>query len=1160
VTYFISSFGLVNVLHSPTPASAWSLMAHAIRRYSLSFLLSLRFSYPPIQRAMRRRLYYLKIIDSNYLCVRKEEKFHELMHCSANYISAVAVFIVYHTWSFSDFLHSHFTVNIVACFICVWCIIFLTITSHSTNDSVKCRGNSNNANGSSLTRTPTSTSHTNIAPHRQPHVTQSLPQSQQQVPYPRGPPICASHVRRRRVPANSVTADNQHQCNIRCGLLNVRSLSNKTIQLADLIVQYDLKLVCVTETWLRNDATDNAILRDSCPTSYNYYSLPRDNRRGGGIALFFHDSLVIKQLCVENNPFNFESAFFLISCGSKTIALALMYRIPSKPLNVSLDELFTICTRLCVYDDFILLGDFNMGSCPNTDTLNVKLVDFLSSFLLQQHVSEPTHDRGNILDLIFTRQSSTIINSVTVHPGLSDHFAVLFQINLPHCSITQSTKSIAFRNFKHFDIEGFSSDISSFVSTPIVALVETQQAQLISDDPFKTYDEATSCLLNIHAPQVFKIVHRQSSFPWYNDECRCKRRQLRRVECQWRLNKSTINRQMYITIKHEYHSVLNMARSQHIVESLLKVSRNSKLVWSALNKNLNRKIPPVLPEHTDSEKLACDFNEFFLSKPLSLQQTLRQASTIPLQNPTPVIPSKSLSNFEVISPQDILAILRRCPRKSCILDTLPAWIFYKCLNSLVPAVHALVNLALRAGMPELYKTSLVIPLLKKANSDCNDFSNYRPVSNLPFVSKIVERAVNLQLLHHLETHSFLDPQQSAYRRHHSCETAVMTVLNAAFSALDNKKVMVLVLLDMSSAFDTVDHKILSIRLQQCGIVGDALSWIIAYLTNRKQVVFINGKKSAAKPVVCGVPQGSVLGPLLFLVYLTGLKDIISPFGVGYMLYADDLQLYAETTVADLGSTISRMEGCITAVKSWLAASLLTLNESKTEWMIIGSPACLKKCSVALLTVGSVAIPPKEVVRDLGVWLDSSLTMKAHVRKVCAKSFGGLRLVHRLKNIIPRKYYTMLIHSLVLSHIEYCLPVLYGVPDSTLSKLQSVVNSALRAVAGLKKYDHISEARKKFGWLTVEQRIKFRMATIVFSVLKFGSPSHLRELLNIHVPTRNLRSGEKQQLQRPLARTEMGKRAFSYCAPSIWNALPCSIKEDQSIGAFCDRLKSYLLCE
>jgi hypothetical protein len=346
--------------------------------------------------------------------------------------------------------------------------------------------------------------------------------------------------------------------------------------------------------------------------------------------------------------------------------------------------------------------------------------------------------------------------------------------------------------------------------------------------------------------------------------------------------------------------------------------------------------------------------------------------------------------------------------------------------------------------------SHVTPIIKKKNGDKNDLSNYRPVANLPFVSKLIERVISKQIVTHLNDGGFWDPQQYAYRQFHSCETALLDVLDFVYSGIDDKKVTLLVLLDLSAAFDTIDHNILSQRLQKCGIAERAHKWIIDYLSNRQQIIKCKDVLSSPQPVLYGVPQGSVLGPVLFNVYLTGLRDILISHGIHYVFYADDLQLMLHSTVADLPMSIRKMEACIISVRKWFTSAFLTLNVDKTEFMILGNPPLIRKVNDVTLKIGDATIKPTDCLRDLGLYLDPTLTLKHHITRICSRAFTALRMIGRLRRSLSLQSRQLLLHALVLSHVDYCLATLFKVPNEYLKKIQRVINSTFRFLHSIKK--------------------------------------------------------------------------------------------------------------
>ena len=291
----------------------------------------------------------------------------------------------------------------------------------------------------------------------------------------------------------------------------------------------------------------------------------------------------------------------------------------------------------------------------------------------------------------------------------------------------------------------------------------------------------------------------------------------------------------------------------------------------------------------------------------------------------------TFSAFAAVEVDSIVELIKKAPLKSSSLDPIPADVFKKCALDLAPVISKIVNMSLTTGtVPDVFKNAAVTPLLKKSTLDHEEKKNYRPVSNLSYISKILERIVAIQLHEYLRQHQLYEPMQSAYRPAHSVESALLKVYNDTLVAIDSGKEVALILLDLSAAFDTIDHRLIIQRLQsRYGISGVALDWFRSYLSNRQQSVLIHGSSSSSRPLHYGVPQGSVLGPLLFTLYTAPLGDVIRSHGLDFMLYADDTQIYA-TVRNDSSTTVAQLEACLCDVKKWMTENKLQLNDSKTE--------------------------------------------------------------------------------------------------------------------------------------------------------------------------------------------------------------------------------------
>ncbi len=281
----------------------------------------------------------------------------------------------------------------------------------------------------------------------------------------------------------------------------------------------------------------------------------------------------------------------------------------------------------------------------------------------------------------------------------------------------------------------------------------------------------------------------------------------------------------------------------------------------------------------------------------------------------------ALSQFTPLSSKEVLDLIEKYPIRSCFRDPIPAELLESSKTVLLPVLTNIINLSLETGVfPGQLKEAQLSPIIKKSTLDPEVLNNFHPISNLPYISKLVERAVAQQLTDYMSKNSLFEPRQSAYRSFHSTETALICVLDDLLVSLDNRDQVYVSLLDCSAAFDLVDHTVLLRRLRhRLGISGAALDWFSSYLTDRLQCVKISGQKSTSKPLSCGVPQGSVLGPILFTIYTLPVGDIIRSHNAGYHLYADDTQLFLscnQPTCPDAWKeSLSRLFPCFWASRS-----------------------------------------------------------------------------------------------------------------------------------------------------------------------------------------------------------------------------------------------------
>ena len=313
-----------------------------------------------------------------------------------------------------------------------------------------------------------------------------------------------------------------------------------------------------------------------------------------------------------------------------------------------------------------------------------------------------------------------------------------------------------------------------------------------------------------------------------------------------------------------------------------------------------------------------------------------------------VLDESPLTAFHPVSESIVREVLNKTAIKTYELDPLPSPLLAELIDDLLPSFTSVINDSLSTGsFPSVFKSAVVRPLLKEkkpqktTSLDTEYLKNYRPVSSLPFLSKITETIVLLQLSQHLERNSLLYPLQSANRSGHSTETALLKIVNDLLAALDVNHISLLSLLDLSAAFDTIDHSILLSRLHHTfSISGSALSWFQSYLSDRTQVISANGAFSAPAALNFGVPQGSVLGPILFVHYTHPISEIVSYHSLSHLCFSDDNQRYKSGTISQLPEIIHSTQSCISDVKAWMTNNQLQLNNDKTEMIIIATKRVL----------------------------------------------------------------------------------------------------------------------------------------------------------------------------------------------------------------------------
>ena len=464
--------------------------------------------------------------------------------------------------------------------------------------------------------------------------------------------------------------------------------------------------------------------------------------------------------------------------------------------------------------------------------------------------------------------------------------------------------------------------------------------------------------------------------------------------------------------------------------------------------------------------------------------------------------------MDEVTSEELRRLILASPPKSCELDPLLIFLIQDLVDVLLPLLTVLCNRSIRDGvLPPSQKRSILIPALKGDGLEPANPLNYRPIANVSFLSKIIEKIVASQLIGHLERNNLLPSCQSGFRKFHSTETLLLRLLSDIYGAIDRTELTLLALFDVSAAFDTVDHDILLKRLHVTfGLSGNFLEWIGSFLHGRSLSVVHGSTRSRWVPAPYGLPQGSVLGPLLYIIYTSGLALLLAEHGALGQLYADDTQAYMHCLSSNAASTVRAMGQTLTALEAWMASNRLCLNPAKTKFMWLGSRQQLAKLNLIDLSTEFPSYTFSTSVRDLGILLDQELTFAPHLHRLSRDCFYQLRQLRTVARSLSTGAATTLVHAFVTARLDYCLSLYSGLPSGRLACLDRILRSAARLIGQIPKFSHVSNYMLEvLHWLPVRQRIEYRVASLVWRCQLGLAPTYLLDLCRPVSGTRSSRS-------------------------------------------------------
>ena len=934
---------------------------------------------------------------------------------------------------------------------------------------------------------------------------------------------------------------------MRCIAWNVRSLVNKIYDVISVMSDNNIDVAFISETWFSTESNMTISILKEADYSISHYF--RNDKRGAGVAIIWNDR-VNKQIRSSTtvksfDTFQYQSLNFL---GEFNINLICLYRLQETSTELFMQELNSLLLEQDPRHPLLLTGDFNFHF-EKSDLKCVKeLSDVTSSFGLSQFVVGPSNKFGHTIDLLFANSHEFDFNPI--HPvdySLSDHFPIFFEF--PNISKITTTKKrvVTFRDIKSLNVPSFASHLSTSLNSSLDGLGDNVTfCELLG-----VYNATVTSVLDNHAPVQRKTFTTAAESPaWLDAEYKSNRATRRRLEREWKKSGLRTDKKAYVR---QRELCANMSRQKRIeyFHNLIESKRgDQRALFKTVNTIFgNGKSSKILPNHDNSKELADRFNSFYLNKVAQLRTKIPSIQT---NGGNSTFSGTIMDCLRPTTVQELRKILKESGIKTSFNDILPASILKQVIEELLPHLCELVNKSLATGSVEGLKESIVVPLLKKSGLDPEILKNYRPVADLVFLSKLSERVVAKRFEEHMCINKLQSKYEHGYKKFHSTETLLLPLINEALSAFDNNLAFILLLIDLSAAFDTVDIDLLLHTLEsEIGITGVALNWFESFLKGRNQRVIIENTLSDSLKVDFGVPQGSVLGPVLFNVYIRSLYEIIENHGFRTSGYADDnnarqsFALHFQYDVINL-----QLPALMDKIKNWMHSHFLKINPDKTE-IIVFLPNTLKdEPTINGAFLDGDCIRFSHIVKNLGFQLDRPLSMESQVNSIVSHCYKLIGDVARIRDLLSESDTVSLMHAIVSSRMDYCNSLFYGIEKTLISKLQKVQNAAARLISKRRKYESVRDVLKELHWLPVRQRIIFKILLLTFKILNGMAPENLSSLISV-------RHADAVLLNNVYYNSVYGRRSFAYIAPRYWNALPFHVRSASSIDIFKRLTKTIL---